>query len=434
MDTSSAASSTQPQEQKKQGNVNSLKESLADTSVLDMVFVMDATGSMGSYIASAQSTIRSIVEAIVSAEKADVRFGLISYRDHPPQDSTYVTQVHDFTSSVSTMRSNLDKLSANGGGDGPEAVVDGLHDALKLDYRQNATKVCILIADAPPHGLGQSGDGFPNGCPCGLDPIKVCRQMAEAGIALHCIGCEPSISPYKEFFMAMSHITGGMYCPLGSASALSDVVVGGVREEMGLEKLVSEVQAELVSACADMDDEARTKHVWQKMKEKKVMTKQLKMGSSAMPQATPSAISMSKAADLSDVRKTFTPSHATYDSSMERGMVVDRSECLDSIECTSERLSTSPRRFAAKSAHAPSLLSRIAKSINPFARADASPSTEVADVDTAGSSERRAAPSMSAPMVAAATMSSSYKLEESEEISMEQCRRLVTKSVARSKY
>ena len=50
------------------------------------------------------------------------------------------------------------------GGDGPEAVADGLQQVLKLSWRQEATKMCVFISDAPPHGLGlDSGDGFPNG-------------------------------------------------------------------------------------------------------------------------------------------------------------------------------------------------------------------------------------------------------------------------------
>jgi hypothetical protein len=49
-------------------------------------------------------------------------------------------------------------------GDTEEAVADGLQAALDMPYRANATKVCIFIADAPPHGMGNAGDGFPNVC------------------------------------------------------------------------------------------------------------------------------------------------------------------------------------------------------------------------------------------------------------------------------
>lgn len=40
---------------------------------------------------------------------------------------------------------------------------DGLYEVLQMAWREEAAKVCVLIADAPPHGLGEHGDGFPNG-------------------------------------------------------------------------------------------------------------------------------------------------------------------------------------------------------------------------------------------------------------------------------
>ncbi len=48
------------------------------------------------------------------------------------------------------MKNHVNACSASGGGDGPEAVTAGLYEALHLDWRPNATKICVLIADAPP--------------------------------------------------------------------------------------------------------------------------------------------------------------------------------------------------------------------------------------------------------------------------------------------
>ena len=107
--------------------------------------------------------IRKIVEEIVSSEHADVHMALVEYRDHPPQDATFITRPHDFTPSVRTMKGWLEACSAQGGGDGPEAVADALHDLVKLSWRPDSTRVAVLISDAPPHGIGDSGDGFPNG-------------------------------------------------------------------------------------------------------------------------------------------------------------------------------------------------------------------------------------------------------------------------------
>ena len=52
---------------------------------LDLVFAMDCTSSMASYINSAKDNIRFVVEEIVSKENVTMRLALIEYRDHPPQ-------------------------------------------------------------------------------------------------------------------------------------------------------------------------------------------------------------------------------------------------------------------------------------------------------------------------------------------------------------
>ena len=99
---------------------------------------------MGSYIKQTQKNIRNIAEQI-SKTAFNVRLSLVEYRDHPPQDRSFVTRVHDFTHSVDEMKSWVDGMSASGGGDGPESVADALEKATKLNYRKDATKMCILI-------------------------------------------------------------------------------------------------------------------------------------------------------------------------------------------------------------------------------------------------------------------------------------------------
>ncbi|KAK2177332.1 hypothetical protein NP493_607g01025 [Ridgeia piscesae] len=237
---------------------------------LDLAFAMDCTGSMGSYIHQAQKNIRLIVEEIVSKEKADVCLALVEYRDHPPEDQTFVTRVNDFTSSVRSMKQWLDQCSASGGGDTPEAVADALHQVVKLRWREDSTKICVFIADAPPHGLSSSGDHFPNGCPDGLDPMVVTRELAEKGITLYIAGCEPSITAYKDFFMALAHLTGGQYVPLARADVLAKVIVGGAQEELSLQQLMEEVNQEVIHAAAqadeDIDAEDLTRQVHMKLK------------------------------------------------------------------------------------------------------------------------------------------------------------------------
>merc|ERR1719498_469988 len=89
---------------------------------LDLVFAFDCTGSMGQYLSQAQSSINDIAERIIVSEHASVRMALVAYRDNPPQEKTFSTRVHDFTTSIDEMKRNLMQYTAQGGGDGPECV------------------------------------------------------------------------------------------------------------------------------------------------------------------------------------------------------------------------------------------------------------------------------------------------------------------------
>merc|ERR1719473_1375472 len=125
--------------------------------------------------------------------------------------------VFPFTERVDEMKAYVDTMEAHGGGDGPEAVTAAMHDCLKLPWRPNATKIAVLIADAPPHGL-ERDDGFPDGDPLGRDPLEIAREMAQQGITVYTVGC---------------------------AALLADVIVNGSAEEVSLTLLEREVEAEI---------------------------------------------------------------------------------------------------------------------------------------------------------------------------------------------
>ena len=70
---------------------------------VDLAFVVDSTQSMDSYIVQTQSHIQNITRGVRRAA-FDVRLALVGYRDHPPQDTSYVSKCHDFTTSVIEMQ------------------------------------------------------------------------------------------------------------------------------------------------------------------------------------------------------------------------------------------------------------------------------------------------------------------------------------------
>ena len=71
-----------------------------------------------------------------------------------------MTKEFGFTSDIDIMQRNLASLIASGGGDGPEAQTAALAAALNMEWAENFMKIVILITDSPPHGIGESGDGF----------------------------------------------------------------------------------------------------------------------------------------------------------------------------------------------------------------------------------------------------------------------------------
>lgn len=246
--------------------------------ILDLVFLCDCTSSMASYLDSAQQSIKSIVEDIVAAEKSDVQFCLVQYRDHPPQDNTFVVHTSSWTGSVSKMKKLVDSMGAHGGGDGPEAVTAALHAARHLTYRKSSVKIAVLIADAPPHGLGESGDGFPNGDPDGRDPLKICEEMADLGIVIYSVAVEPNLGGYKfarDFMRAIAKLTGGQFLPLTNAKLLPRVIAGGAAEELALNRITDEIEKEIVEmkkSKPTMSEAEVVTHVTETLQKKGVTT------------------------------------------------------------------------------------------------------------------------------------------------------------------
>jgi hypothetical protein len=143
-----------------------------------LLFILDLTGSQQKYIDNVKASINIICDEIresdcmKSAGPGDLRVAFIGFRDHPPQDLSFVTREWDFASDIAKISRNLRSLpDAKGGGDGPEAVTAALDQALKMKWRNDCNKVAVLVSDAPPHGIGNDGahDHWPNGVPGGQD-------------------------------------------------------------------------------------------------------------------------------------------------------------------------------------------------------------------------------------------------------------------------
>jgi Mg-chelatase subunit ChlD len=120
--------------------------------VVDVVFVLDTTGSMSGLIQTAKEKIWSIASTMASAQPTpEIRIGLVGYRD---RGDAYVTKVVDLSADLDSVYARLMDFEAGGGGDMPESVNQALYDAvhrMSWSRRDQAYKAVFLVGDAPPH-------------------------------------------------------------------------------------------------------------------------------------------------------------------------------------------------------------------------------------------------------------------------------------------
>jgi len=119
---------------------------------LDLLFLVDATGSMADEIDKLKATLRSITADVARLpSRPDICLGLVAYRD---RGDAFLLRSHDFSNDVGGfLQHALQPLQAAGGGDYPEALNEALHEAVhELSWRgTGTTRMVILLADAPPH-------------------------------------------------------------------------------------------------------------------------------------------------------------------------------------------------------------------------------------------------------------------------------------------
>ena len=147
---------------------------------VEVVFVLDTTGSMGGLIQAAKEKIWSIATTMASAQPApEIRMGLIAYRD---RGDDYVTKVIDLSSDLDSVYAALMDFRADGGGDGPESVNQALREAIEnIHWSQDGQvyKTVFLVGDAPPHTDYQDDLQYP----------QVLQNAVQRGIVINTVQC-----------------------------------------------------------------------------------------------------------------------------------------------------------------------------------------------------------------------------------------------------
>lgn len=195
---------------------------------IEVVFVLDTTGSMGGMIEAAKEKIWSVASSMASANSApDIRMGLVAYRD---RGDSYVTRVLDLSGDLDSMYAALMEFQAAGGGDGPESVNQALDDAInRISWSQDphSYRVVFLVGDAPPHMDYASEVQYP----------ETIRQATQRGIIVNSIQCGDDRTTRRDW-NRIAQLGGGRYFEVeqdGGALAIStpfDVQIARLSEKL----------------------------------------------------------------------------------------------------------------------------------------------------------------------------------------------------------
>ena len=118
---------------------------------LDLVFVLDTTGSMRQEIADLQASLIGIVR-VLARLAGSLQVGLVAFKDQGEEYLTRAFPLRPMTGgNAAALVDFVDRLSAEGGGDDPEPVDEALRVALAMPWRAEAKGQIIVIGDAPVH-------------------------------------------------------------------------------------------------------------------------------------------------------------------------------------------------------------------------------------------------------------------------------------------
>lgn len=166
---------------------------------LDLVFMVDATGSMGDEIGKLKASMRAMADQMAQLPgQPDICYGLVAYRD---RGDAFITRTHDFTNDLSAFQNLLMRVQADGGGDTPEALNEALHEVVhSLSWRTAAARLVVMVADAPPH-LDYGGPQYDSDMQAAL----------AKGIKLFAVGAS-GLDPVGEYvFRQMAQYTAGRF-------------------------------------------------------------------------------------------------------------------------------------------------------------------------------------------------------------------------------
>jgi VWFA-related protein len=172
---------------------------LGEQRPVDIVFVLDTTSSMGSYIEGVKQTCTAFAQTLASRQR-DYRLGLVTFGDT-------VREHHPFTNQVTQFIEWISAQQAEGGGDDQENALGAVQDAAAFPYRPGAQRLILLITDAPAHHAGDAADETATFNDPNLTLERTVALLQQNSISVHALtyGEDP------DFRQLADRTGGGLY-------------------------------------------------------------------------------------------------------------------------------------------------------------------------------------------------------------------------------
>jgi hypothetical protein len=157
---------------------------------LDLLFVMDITGSMGFYIEQAKENVLEIINRIITeCPGIDINLGFIGYRDIEELETGNYIDIN-FTKNYTNVKEIIQNVYADGGADTPEDVSWAMENALNKEWKNNA-RFLVFVADAPDHGRAYHDsyldDSYIDGIPGRKNLTETIEKLAKNYVSLFCM-------------------------------------------------------------------------------------------------------------------------------------------------------------------------------------------------------------------------------------------------------
>ncbi len=204
-------------------------DGVKETKKLDLMFVVDTTGSMGDEIAYLKAEVEEIINR-ASDTGFDVRTSVNFYRDL--QDE-YIVKYYAFETDPQKVKQNVAEQYASGGGDYEEAVDRALRNAVyDHAWDEDSVKILFLILDAPPHKDPQIID----------DLSGTIKKAAAMGIRIIPVASSGINKETEILLRSYAVLTGGSYAFLTDTSG-----VGGSHLPPSVQEYKEELLVDLMT-------------------------------------------------------------------------------------------------------------------------------------------------------------------------------------------